>query len=42
VGDDFEFTGTHVERPLSYYGQPAPGGGTLVIGFPEEYTRRMP
>lgn len=37
---DFRFTGIVQERSLQYYGQPAPGGGTLMVGMPEELPLR--
>jgi hypothetical protein len=37
---DFRFTGTIEERSLAYYGRPAPGGGTLLVGMPEEMPLR--
>lgn len=38
---NFKFVGAHMERPLSYYSEAAPGTGGLFIGYPEEYNSRL-
>jgi hypothetical protein len=37
----FQFTGFITYRPLAYYQKPM-GSGTIIVGYPEEYRKRMP
>lgn len=33
----FRFVGQQIERDVSYYHRAAPGGGTVLVGYPEEF-----